>query len=96
MEYIEHIKKNEPEMALKLELVAYFMVNGFNKGELMKALYTPEKYRKVDSAYPQPYADKIRELFPNFNKGNYCFDYNEMNFGELVNLNDSFIKYLFT
>ena len=43
-----------------------------------------------DTAYPQPYADKIREIYPNFRNGWYFFDYSKQAFGELVNVYDLF------
>jgi hypothetical protein len=95
MTYLEHITANEPEMAEKLETIAKMMVDGVSKGDMMRSIYSPEEYRKVDSAYPQPYADQIREIYPNFRKGNYCFSYIENRFGELINLNDRFMQWIF-
>jgi hypothetical protein len=96
MDYLNHVIEHEPEMAAKLKTIAKMMVNGANKGDLMRIIYSPEEYNKVDSAYPQPYADQIREIYPNFRKGNYCFSYVENQFGELVNLNDNFVEWIFT
>jgi hypothetical protein len=59
------------------------------KNDLLKfAGYTNDQCRKVDSAYPQPYADSIREIYPDFNNGIHCFDYNNMSFGEMVNISN--------
>lgn len=33
-----------------------------NKGDLMKLLFTKEELRNIDTAYPQPWADKMREM----------------------------------
>ncbi len=59
-----------------------------NKRDLLKFAVKDESKMNYDTAYPQPYADSIREIYPNFNKGNFIFDYTEKTFGELVNIND--------
>jgi len=33
-----------------------------NKGELMKLVFTKEELNSIDTAYPQPWADKMREM----------------------------------
>lgn len=47
---------------------------------------TEEEARKMDSAYPSPYADQIRQIYPDFNNGYHCFDYNNATFGTMRNL----------
>ena len=47
-----------------------------------------------DTAYPEPYAKQLRELYPNFNLGSYIFDYSKNSYGELVNVNDLFVNKL--
>lgn len=48
---------------------------------------TEDEARKIDSAYPSPYADEIRGLYPAFNEGYHCFDYNRNpSFGTMRNL----------
>ena len=47
-----------------------------SKGDLMKIVYG-ERDGKVDSSYPQEYADKMRELNPNFRGHFMVYDYNE-------------------
>jgi hypothetical protein len=91
--YTEHIRQNEAKKAEKLELIARMMVEGYNFGELQKVLF--EHPEKVDSAYPCDYAKRIREIYPNFIKGNYCYSYETEMFGEMVNMNDKFFEYLF-
>ena len=59
-----------------------------NKKDLIKFAVKDESKMNYDTAYPQPYADSIREIYPNFVKGNFIFDYTEKTFGELVNIND--------
>ena len=56
------------------------------KGDLMRLVYNEEEYREVDSAYPQPYADRIRELNPQFRGHFHVFDYNIASFGALENV----------
>jgi hypothetical protein len=96
MTYLEHITANEPEMAEKLETIAKMMVNGrYSDHRAFMDLCFNGDSSKVDSAYPQPYADQIHEIYPNFRKGNYCFSYIENRFGELINLNDRFMQWIF-
>lgn len=99
MTYIEHLQESDqPEdkkKLEKLEQLATMMVNGANKGQMMNIVFG-ENSKKVDSAYPQSYADSIREIFPNFRKGNYCYSYIEQpSFGELVNVNDLLVEWIF-
>jgi hypothetical protein len=92
--YIQDINLiNEEQINFLLTL--FNGLNQLNKDDLLKISgYTKEQCNKVDSAYPQPYADQIREIYPNFKKGCYCFDYNKAIFGELVNINDLLINKL--
>lgn len=57
-----------------------------SKGDLMSIVYTEDERRKVDSAYPQEYADRLRELNPNFRGEFMVYDYNDSNFGKLENV----------
>lgn len=50
---------------------------------------------KIDSAYPHEYGNKMRELYPGFINGNYCFDYTNNRFGEMLNINDKLIQAIF-
>jgi hypothetical protein len=49
-------------------------------------------YNKIDSAYPYQYANQIREIYPNFDKGFNCFDYQNNIFGEMRNLKNDFFN----
>lgn len=66
----------------------------FNKKEILEM--AGMKDRHYDTAYPQPYADKIRELYPDFNEGLYIFDYTEERFGRMVNVYNQFAKKILT
>ena len=57
-----------------------------NKNDLIKL--SGAKLKTYDTATPYQYMDKIREIYPNLDKGNYIFDYTVNKFGELVNIND--------
>ena len=59
-----------------------------NKKDLLKFAVKDESEMNYDTAYPQPYANSIREIYPNFRNGNFIFDYTKKTFGELVNIND--------
>jgi hypothetical protein len=94
IKYIQHSELINEEQ-INFILALFNGLNKLNKDELLKLSgYTKEQCNKVDSAYPQPYADQIREIYPNFKNGSYCFDYNKAIFGELVNINDLLINKL--
>ena len=66
-----------------------------NKNELMKlANISEDDRRKIDTAYPHDYYDRIREIYPNIDKGNLCYDYREGNnsHGQMVNVNDLIVS----
>jgi len=52
-----------------------------SKGTLMDIVYGKDKGGKVDSAYPQDYANQMREINPGFRGEFMVFDYNEKYFG---------------
>lgn len=56
------------------------------KSDLLNAIYSAEERNKVDTAYPQPYADKMRELNPNFRGHFMVYDYNTHKFGAFENV----------
>lgn len=57
-----------------------------SKGTLMDIVYGEDKGGKVDSAYPQGYADQMRELNPGFRGEFMVYDYNEKSFGVFENV----------
>jgi len=50
--------------------------------------------KTYDTAYPSPYAERIRELYPDFNNGCHIYDYSENHFGQMVNINNLFAKHV--
>ena len=48
-----------------------------------------------DSAYPVDYFNRIKELYPAIDKGNFIYDYSKKSFGELVNVNDLLVNNMF-
>ena len=50
-----------------------------NKGDLMKLIFTEDELKNVDSAIPQPWADKMREMGvqPRY----FAWSYNENRIG---------------
>ena len=89
---LDYINSDMPEAIELIQLFAdiIHLKNGnTTKNDLLKfSGYTPEQCSKVDSAYPYQYADSIREIYPDFNNGIHCFDYNRMSFGEMVNISN--------
>tara|TARA_R110000765_G_C18940998_1_gene607679 strand:+ start:527 stop:862 length:336 start_codon:yes stop_codon:yes gene_type:complete len=63
-----------------------------NKNELMKlANISEDDRRKIDTAYPHDYYNRIHDIFPNISQGNLVFDYRE-GYGQLVNVNDLIVS----
>mgnify|MGYP003638364546 FL=1 len=66
-----------------------------NKEDLLKlANVSDEDRRKIDTAFPHEYYERIREIYPNIDKGNLCYDYREGNnsHGQMVNVNDLIVS----
>ena len=67
-----------------------------NKEDLLKlANVSDEDRRQIDTAFPHEYYERIREIYPNIDKGNLCYDYrggNEFSFGKMVNINDLIVS----
>lgn len=67
--------------------------NMFSKHEILEMSGMDAKAMNYDTAYPQPYADKIRELYPDFNEGCYIYDYTGDNvWGKMTNIYNIFAK----
>ena len=63
-----------------------------NKEDLLKlANVSDEDRRKIDTAYPHDYYERIREIFPNISQANLVYDYRE-GYGQLVNVNDLIVS----
>lgn len=58
----------------------YKIANGNIMGDKRKMLavagYTDNELSKVDTAVPQTYSDKVRELVPTWNGSYHVYDYN--------------------
>lgn len=65
-----------------------------NKEDLLiLANVSDEDRRKIDTAFPHEYYNRIHEIFPNISEGNLCFDFREgTGFGKLVNINDLIVS----
>jgi hypothetical protein len=53
--------------------------------------FTEEESRKIDSATPHDYNKAIAEIYPDFINGRNVYNYNEKNYGEMLNLNNLII-----
>lgn len=66
-----------------------------SKREILKVSGVDPEKMNFDTAYPQPYADKLREQYPDFNNGCYIYDYTEnTSWGALVNIYNLFGKHI--
>lgn len=67
-------------------------IREFNKREIMNFCFTEEEIRKMDTAYPTDYANKIRELVPSWNGSFMVFDYNTKRImGEFKNIAEAMV-----
>ena len=79
---------DEPKAKLILDLLN--IEN--SKHGIMKFCFTEEEIRKIDTAYPQDYADRVRELLPNWNGIFNVYDYNKARvFGEFKNIAEAMV-----
>lgn len=71
-------------------------ITQFNKSEIMNFCISKEEQNKIDTAYPQTYADKIRELLPNWNGMFNVYDYRVNRiFGSMTNIAELFTNHIF-
>ncbi len=63
-----------------------------SKGDLMNMVYTPEELRKVDSAYPEDYGNRMRALNPGFRGEFMVYDYNDRTYGAFENVAELLVE----
>ena len=51
--------------------------------------------RNYDTAFPVNYYNEIYNIYPGISKGNFVYDYSNLSYGKLTNLNDLFIESLY-
>jgi hypothetical protein len=77
----------------KVDFIYKLLTTGSPNKITMLELSGYDINQTFDTAYPSPYADKIREIYPDFNNGEYIFDYsNDRIFGEMRNVCNLFAK----
>jgi hypothetical protein len=71
-------------------------INQFNKSEIMNFCIPKEEQNQIDTAYPEPYANQIRELLPNWNGMFNVYDYRVNRvFGSMTNIAELFTNHIF-
>ena len=93
---LQHIELMTPEQINFIGNIIKFANTPDYKMHINLAGITEAEYRKIDSAYPSEYAKQIREIYPDFVRGQYVYDYNRETFGEMVNLNNLVVQNLKT
>lgn len=63
-----------------------------SKGDLMNMVYSSEELRKVDSAYPQDYGNRMRALNPGFRGEFMVYDYNDRTYGAFENVAELLVE----
>lgn len=85
---VEHL--NDEQCQLLLDII-YGNATRTTMQLLKAGGYNEEQIRKVDSAYPEPYANRIRDVLPTWNGSFHAYDYNRSNLGEMVNCAEKFV-----
>ena len=62
--------------------------------ERMSIYMTEEELSKIDTAYPQEYANKIREVLPNWQGYFNVYDYRTSMFGEMHNVAEGLVTHI--
>jgi|LNFM01.1.fsa_nt_gb hypothetical protein len=88
--YIDNLSNEQ------VELLTSIVCGNINKRLMMQTVYTPEQLNKVDSAYPCGFQNEIIKVIGGENCPNFVYDYNQNNFGQLVNIDRQFISKLNT
>ena len=93
---LQHIELMTPEQINFIGNIIKFANTPDYNTYINLAGITEAESRKIDSAYPAEYAKQIREIYPDFVRGQYVYDYNRETFGEMVNLNNLVVQNLKT
>lgn len=60
-----------------------------NKKDLMNLA---EITGTIDTAIPLDYSNRIKDIYPNFLKGNNVYDYRNNSYGSMLNINDEIVS----
>ena len=93
---IKYLQREDLISDEKVDLIYALISQSYmNKNELLK-LSGFDTTKCFDTAYPQPYADHLREEMPDFNNGCYIYDYSQPEYrhGVLVNIYNMFAKHV--
>lgn len=94
-EIIDLINSDNVVLIKVIHDVIYMMAEDPNKKNLLKfAGYTDDELRKVDSVVPYHFVQKIQEFYPKFKTRYFVYDYNNMPYGEFVNVMEKFTEKL--
>lgn len=89
--YLEYLS---PEQVSFLREIVSIWTRGARKTDLIK-LGNLDNGHPYDTATPQPYMERIFELYPEAKKGHYIYQYHaNAGFGHLVNINNAIIERL--
>ncbi len=86
IEAIEGMDEKQTDFLIELMSLGRYP----NKGDIIKLAFEEGEMNTYDTAYPIDYYRRIEQIYPNISKGSFVFDYTNLTFGELVNINDKF------
>lgn len=86
-DYVEYM--SEEQAAFMLKVVRAFSNTYITKGQNLE-LTTPNT-NGIDTAIPLQYADRIKEIHPNFSTMFHVYDYRTATFGEMLNVAEAFV-----
>ena len=102
--YIEYLEESQLDV---LQFIIDIGHKPFNKHEMVKFIQSEElecleprkaemqdveRLDNYDTAYPINYLREIEAIYPEAVNGNYIYDYSNLSFGRLVNLNNLLVR----
>lgn len=89
---IANINNMEEE---QINLLCLIAEGHITKRQMMETVFTQDELKKVDSAYPQGYQNDLIPIIGGENCPNFVYDYNENNWGKLVNIDRRFLGVIY-
>ena len=87
---------NENQVDLVNDIIGVMGRGKLNKHSIVEfynsSVDDVDKITNYDTSFPIDYLRHIEDIYPNAKEGNYIYDYTNNTMGELVNINDLFLK----
>ena len=63
-----------------------------SKNEINCPVIMMSGHGTIDTAIPLDYSNRIKDIYPNFLKGNNVYDYRNDSYGNMLNINDEIVS----